>query len=158
MFGRLCTFHPVAPSHFCARFLLNHPRPTLIPPIQRRKQAVSRAPSPPWELPGTLEKTRKIEKCAFPPAPGVVSGEANRSALRPRLPPRHLGTGRRRSASLPEPRPYARAEPRRGARRSGRRARTVGQPRRLPPESCLVGIPPQLGRKAVVFLLVERST
>lgn len=39
---------------------------------------------------------------------------------------------------------------------SARLRRAASPPRR--PEGCLVGIPPQLGRKAVVFLLGERST
>lgn len=62
-----------------------------------RKQVVSRAPPPLRERPGTLEKTRETEKSVLLPAPGVLSGEANRSALR--LPLRALA---------PEPPPCAR--------------------------------------------------
>lgn len=56
------------------------------------KQVVPRAPLPPRELPGKLEKTRNTEKCA--------PGKANQSALGPPLPALARGrTGPGRSGS-----------------------------------------------------------
>ena len=49
------------------------------------KQVVPRAPLPPRELPGTLEKTRNTEKGA--------PGKANQSALGPPLPALARGHG-----------------------------------------------------------------
>lgn len=151
---RPCTFHHAAPPHVCALFLLKHLH---LLSSCRSKEETGGLPRP-TSTPGAPRNAGETEKRVLPPAPGVLSGDANRSALRlplPALAPGQRSCARRVSGSALHPKSKVRASP--GV--AGRAARTVAQPRRRRlPECCLVGIPPQPGRKAVVFLLVERST